>query len=265
MKTANNFIQKALRKLILIFGNNIPVNNLLVILKKDYLIKKIINNWAVKKYDHSKSPQENVGYSHIPAMQELVNKSHVILKEKINLYLHNRKSVLDIGCGTGLYLADFPSSFKLYGIDLNSHFLEVSKTIVPNAIVKQGNYLEEKFDTKFDAIISFGVLMYFEPSKIKILFKKLHDDLNDNGVLLIQYPQAMSIKDLYYPDLSYIKYSPDFLEKAFKPYFNILEHKHFYDERKIKSYDPVHYYYPDGQNKRLDTIQNTYLLVGQKK
>ena len=148
---------------------------------------------------------------------------------------------------------------------MNPSFVEKSKNVVPSANIFNGHYINKKFDKKFDLIISFGVLMYFEPSIIDFFFKKTASDLNENGNIFIQYSHATRFLDLLYPDLSYVRYSPRKIEKIAKKYFTVLEHKHFFYEKKVNSYDKNPYYFPVEGSRRLDTLENTYLIIARKK
>lgn len=258
-------LRKIINKLRNIALNNIVTNQFLILIKKDYLIKKWRNNWADFKYNKELSPEENVGCSLSAKIQNLTEEMHVILREKIDLHFSDKNSVLDMGCGTGLFLRDFPDRFSMTGIDLNAEFLEVAEEIVPKVKTIHGNYLNLEIEEKFDVIISYGVLMYFEPSSLNRLVKKLSNNLNPGGKILFQYSHALLWKDLWFSDLSYVRYSPPRFEKALKSHFNILEHHHYFDDRTVETYDKERYYYPNGKNDRVDTVQNTYLLVAEKK
>jgi 2-polyprenyl-3-methyl-5-hydroxy-6-metoxy-1,4-benzoquinol methylase len=245
--------------------NNVVTNHVLILVKKDYLIKKWRNNWADMEYNTEMSPQENVGCSHSPLVQGFADKTHAVLKQKIKENFSDKKTVMDMGCGTGLYLKDFPEEFSLTGIDLNAEFLKVAEEIVPRIKTIHGNYLHIDINEKYDVIISIGVLMYIEPSSLKKMIKKLFDNLNVGGKIFFQYSHALLYKDLVFSDLSYVRYSPTYFEKALAPYFTIIEHKHFFDDRTVEKYDKDRYYYPNGKEDRVDTVQNSYLLIAEKK
>ena len=257
--------KKVYYRSIIFLLNNVITNFFLILFKKDSLIKKWRGNWEHYVYDEKKTLQENVGYSHIPGIQAAVDKSHVLFKEFIEKNVPANSRVLDIGCGTGLYLKDLPGGHVLYGIDLNSAFLDKAASVVPGAILIKGNYLNEVIDTRFDFIFSFGVFMYFERSRLDFFLDKINEQLSPGGIFYLQYSHAVHLKDLFYPDLSYIKHSPYFLEKKAAKKFDVIEHHHFYDDRKVKYYDDKHYFFPDGTNTRVDTVLNTYLLVLRKR
>lgn len=244
--------------------NNVFINNILIILKKDGLIKQWIYNWETWGFDENKSLDENVGCSPYPEIIKAIEISHEKLNETVVKYCKPNDSIFDFGCGVGLYLQDFKKKYTLSAIDMNSKFIEKAKELVPDCTFYLGNYLKIIIDQKFDFIYSFSVFQYIERSKLRLFFDKIYQNLNKGGVCFISYPHATTFKDTLYPDLSYIRYSPKTIEKIVKKQFVIIEHKHFYDDRKVSRYDHNPYFFPDGNNNRLDTAMNCYLLILQK-
>ena len=255
---------KIKKKAVKTFLNNIIVNNILIFFKKDYLITKWICDWTKWGFDEKLTLQENVGFSHHPLIQEYVNITHQKIKQILIKLVKPKGQVLDFGCGTGLYLNTLKNNFSLSGIDMNSLFLEQAKKHIPECKFYYGDFQTAVFENKFDAIYSVSVLQYIVPSNLQAFFDKAYDLLNDNGILLLDYSHALSKKDIYYSDLSFVRYSPALIEKkAYK--FSIIMHSHFFDtEKKIMQYDKSPYFFPDSKI-RIDTIQNSYLLVAQKK
>lgn len=262
------FIRKLTDKIASIALNNPLVNWVLILLRCDYLPKEMLerNNYRKREYVDSLSPQENVGYSHLPQIQKLVDDAQLRLLNFAKENVQPGRAILDIGCGTGLFLQRFINeNYYLYGIDLNRDFLDKAEQSLPKAHLFNDNYITGfKSPRKFNLICSFSVTMYIEPSRIKLFFDKIFDDLNPGGYVFIQYSQAMKFGDLLYPDLTYIKYSPRRLDKIVAKKFRIIKHEHFYDGRKVNWYDGMHYYFPDGTNTRLDTLENSFLLIAQK-
>jgi cyclopropane fatty-acyl-phospholipid synthase-like methyltransferase len=265
----NNIFQKVLSRFLGVALNNTVTNQLLVLLSLDHLPKKILNrnDWTKWQYHEDKTFQENVGFSHIPAIQKLVDEAHAKLVEFCRQHLQAGNAVLDIGCGTGLYLQSISKNgYELYGVDMNKRFLEKTAEHLPYAQLAQAHYLDDFIaPVKFNLICSFSMLEYVEPSNLKNFFRKISDDLKPSGYVFILYPHALSFYDLLYPDITYVNHSPRRLGKAVSEKFNVIAHHHFYDGRKINWYDSQHYFFPDGTNKRLDTIENNSLLILQKK
>ncbi len=251
-----------MRRIIFFFANNIVINHFLIWIGCDHLIKKYINNWTIQKLNPNKTLQENVGFSHHQMIDEAIQKVQNYVIETERTYVPPDGNVLDIGCGVGLYMKNLKSN-NIFGIDLSKSFLEECQRIVPTAKTSLGNYLEIEFEKgKFDYIYSISVIEYVPPSKIKKFIEKTYNELKNNGILLIQYPHAMSYKDKWYADLSYISYMPSRIEQIVKKYFDILIHEHCYDKRKVSGIDKVNY----SPNKNLTRFFcNGMILIARKK
>lgn len=249
-----------MRKAILFLLNNVLINQFLILLKKDDFIKRYVNNWSLVKINPEKSFQENVGFSHSEQIDLAVVKIHKYVNEVEKRFLSDKSKILDIGCGNGLYLKDFKSE-NLYGTDLSAAFLKQCHTILPMAKTIQGDYLEIKFENNFfDCIYSISVIEYISPSKIKLFFDKIYSELKPGGIMIIQYPHALTMADKFYSDLSYISYIPDKIEKLIEGKFKILTHEHSFDQRTIHGIDHTNYSVNGERN-----FCNGMILIAQKK
>ncbi len=253
-------------KLINISFNNVVVNNLIMIPFgiDDFIIKRNYK-WESLKYDNNKTLQENVGYSHAPAIQQSRDIMAAELFEFAENKLQPNDKVLDIGCGTGLFLKALNLNKKKYGIDLNAEFLEKALQQNPGATLFQGDYLKYDFKEKFDFIYSVGVFMFVVPSTLDAFFKKTSELLKPGGYIYIQYPQALSISDVIYHDISYMRHAPLRIENSVGKYFNIISNKHAYKNEKVNYYDSKPNYFPGDTTKSKDSNQNTYVIIAQKK
>jgi len=220
------------RRIVLFFLNNIFVNRILIWTGNDNLIKKFKANWTQTEINSNKSLQENMGFSHQKEIQEAVDKVHGAILDTYKTLLPGG-SVLDIGCGAGLYLRNFPVGTVLYGTDLSKSFLTAAKAEVPSANLIQGDYLLLRLNKKFRFIFSVSVMQYIPPSKIKSFFRKIADELEPGGLALIQYPHALSYRHTLYPDLSYIHYSPQKIASVATEYMEIRTHFHSWDNRPM--------------------------------
>ena len=266
-------IKKIIRKVLVLLCNNVLVNQFLILIKRDDFIKTTFQKWASKKYtsihsfkyDEQKSLAENVGYSNIPEILDSIEKQKKKLAGYALIHLKDGDHVLDVGCGLGLFMDVFQPGIQVHGIDLINDFLVITNQRFPKTKLYCGDFITYNFNRKFSLIYFFGVLMYFEPSKIEVIFKRVHDLLEDDGIIYFQYQHAVRFMDLYFADLSYMKYPPRFIEKRAKKYFDIEIHEHAFDGRTFKDYDRTPYFFPDGTNTRTDTNLNNYLMVARKK
>lgn len=240
---------------------NILFNNILIIFRlESFLVDKYFN-WNKSVFDNNKSSQENMGFSNISEINYALRKVHENLQSTFLKYCNKTSKVLDIGCGVGLYLKDFPNDVNLTGIDVSKSYITKASSQLNSPSFYCGNYLNFIFDSKFFFIYSISVLQYVKPSKINLFIMKLNKDLFINGYVFLQYPHANTKLDLYYPNLAYIKYSPLFLEKLFRLNgFKILNHTHSFDNRNIsKRFDEKKY-----KTSIIESFKDGAILIAQK-
>lgn len=211
-----------------------------------------------------KNIQENAGYSDRPEINEVLSISKKDLMTCVDAYCAPNSHILDIGCGPGMYLSLFKETkFNLSATDINEDMVAEAKKNVPEATVYKGNFLEVAIAQKFSFIYCIGVLIYIGRTDMDVFFRKIYSQLNENGILYLNYPHAISLGDVLYKDLSYIQYSPVVIEKLIAPYFEIIEHRHAFDKRKVGYYDKKPYKSLNPDTHR--TYKNSYLLIAKKK
>jgi SAM-dependent methyltransferase len=250
-----------MRKIILFFLNNIIINRFLIWIKKDDFIKKYKANWSKTTIDKSKSLQENVGFSHQEDVQIAIDKVHNEVQEVYQKHCSGIGAVLDIGCGVGLYLQDFKPETQISGTDLSADFIEEAGKLLPRGDFHDKDYMAVDFKDKFGLIFSISVLEYIPPSRLASFFRKIKDDLNNGGIMMVQYPHALSRRACMYPDLSYVQYSPLVIEKAVSSLgFEIIKHKHSFDGRDLNfKFDTERY---DPENEK--SFRNGAIIVARK-
>ncbi len=80
----------------------------------------------------------------------------------------NCTSVLEIGCGTGIDLRQFKEPFKVFGVDLNQHALELAKKNIPDGIFHQENITELPFeDSSIDFVFTHKLLNYLDDDTLE--------------------------------------------------------------------------------------------------
>jgi ubiquinone/menaquinone biosynthesis C-methylase UbiE len=73
------------------------------------------------------------------------------------------KSVLEIGCGTGIDLRLFPETFDVYGVDLNDTALNIAKEKLPKFDFKKSSITDLPFeDSSIDFVFTHHLLNYLE-------------------------------------------------------------------------------------------------------
>ena len=239
--------------------NHTLINRALIAMGLDGWVISRIGLYKRVKPDERQSPQEMAGFSHRPDVQEAIDKAHNDLVATATKYIKPGSSVLDIGCGAGAYLRHFEKHYKATGIDINKEMIHAGPRYVPGAVFIYDNFLTRKFEEQFHYIYSISVLEFIPPSKLNAFFEKVAALLHDEGILFLHYPHALSPKALSYPDLYYIEYAPELIEKTAARYLTVMEHRHAFDNRIIGKYD-THPYSPGHR-----TFKNGYLLIAQKK
>ncbi len=103
----------------------------------------------------------------------------------------NRKRLLDLGCGPGIYSELlYDKGFSVTGIDFSKRSIAYAKAHARetnrNIEYRCQNYLDMDFDNEFDIAIliycDFGVLA---PQNRMVLLKKIHRALKNGGILIL--------------------------------------------------------------------------------
>jgi len=86
------------------------------------------------------------------------------------------ENVLEVGCGTGNNLREFPENFDVHGIDLNDDALEKAQLKHGSFKFKKGSIIELPYgDSSFDLVFTHKVLNYIDdkdmPNAISELFR----------------------------------------------------------------------------------------------
>ena len=143
-----------------------------------------------------------------PPLQDYMNKwDGQIFMDKLNI--SKDMSVLEIGVGTGrLALKIAPLCKWFVGIDLTPKTVEratVNLSNYGNISIICGDFLDTKFNTKFDVIYSSLTFMHIEEKQLAI--EKVKQSLNDNGRFVLSIDKSQddiidmgSRKIRIYPD-----------------------------------------------------------------
>ncbi|MCH2232332.1 MAG: class I SAM-dependent methyltransferase [Crocinitomicaceae bacterium] len=260
-------MKKILTKLIeLGILNNSVFNKLLLFFKLDNRFALYTGAYNYKNEhnpDGSKSLQEIAGYSERPEIKELLDFIHAKLKSVVSDNLNKDDRILDIGCGPGLFLQSIGTNYQLEGIDITPGMIELAQKEIPEGKFYLGDFVSQSFEGKFNFIFSVGTLMYIGRTDIKRFKIKIDRILETNGYVFISYPHAISKKDLGYPDLFYVQYSPEYLEELFGTDYNVEYHARAVDEKTFKDFDHEPFIHPD--NPAYKTYKNSSIIILSKK
>lgn len=119
------------------------------------------------------------------------------------------KSVLELGCGSGLYL--FPlkrNGFNVEGLDISKKMLDVVRKRSKSIKLYQQDMSKFNTKKKYDAILilNSGLVLLPNYSSIEKTIKKCQENLNEKGILIIDIPNyEKEIKETNFTQ-SYEKY-----------------------------------------------------------
>ena len=127
--------------------------------------------------------QEMAKYYDLFYKKKNYDKESTFIENLIN----KRKTILDVGCGTGLHMHYLEEkNYQVEGLDLNEGMLEVAKTRV-KGLLYQGNLLDFQPKKKYDAFISmFAVFNHLNnEQELEKAILHWYKYLNENGILII--------------------------------------------------------------------------------
>jgi len=95
-------------------------------------------------------------------------------------------TLLDVGCGTGVYLQHAKQYFQIAGTDISEYAINEAKKTLPEARLLAINFLAYPEEKHFDVITCFDVLEHIP--QLDEAFQKLKRLLTPDGYLAITVP-----------------------------------------------------------------------------
>jgi len=166
---------------------------------------------------------------HLNPEIESASKTMETIKEETRFIIEqtamsDKKTVLDLGCGPGLYVKEFAKTgAKVIGLDISHRAIDYANaTIKPdyeNTAFYHMNYLDMEFKGSFDvATLIFYDFCALDPGEQSKLLVKVHEALGDHGVFIFdvvsQYKKPSAATSITVCEGGF--WSPD-------PYLEILE------------------------------------------
>lgn len=110
---------------------------------------------------------------------------------------HGCKTVVDLGCGTGLHVRELAKrAFDVWGIDISPHMIKTAKRLargLRNARFVVADYYNFKPPTPFDAALCLNWSIPVTFRDVERFFKNSARLLRDGGILLIDYERPEDI------------------------------------------------------------------------
>ena len=108
------------------------------------------------------------------------------IRDKINAYNKTAKTVLELGCGTGINLLPLSKKYKVTGVDISEKMIRIAQSKIPDGDFILDDIRRFTSEKKFDVILclydTINHLTLF--SEWKALFKIAFNNLNPNGIFI---------------------------------------------------------------------------------
>ena len=98
------------------------------------------------------------------------------------------RTLLDVGCGTGMHLALLRDRFDVAGVDLNGSMLEVARERLPGVRLEQGDFREFDLGDRFDVITCLfsGIGYMPDVESLTAAIANMGRHLSSGGLLMVE-------------------------------------------------------------------------------
>ncbi|MEO8445844.1 MAG: class I SAM-dependent methyltransferase [bacterium] len=110
------------------------------------------------------------------------------LREIINAYNPDAKTLLDTACGTGKHIGHLKEHFKTEGLDINGELLEIARIRNPGSIFHEFDMTDFELNKKYDVITClFSSIAYVKtPENLYKAVSSMEKHLSKGGLLIIE-------------------------------------------------------------------------------
>lgn len=162
----------------------------------------------------------------------------------------NINSVLDLACGTGELLSNFPSHWKKVGIDKSDSMLEIAKQKNPDSEFIKADISNFSLSEKFDLILcthdSANYLLTSE--ELKKLFLCVKQHLNSEGYFFFDLNSEYNLKYVFHKKIIqrvikniFIEWTNEYneREKIIYSYLTFSQNGNIYSEKHLQKYHSI--------------------------
>lgn len=121
------------------------------------------------------------------------------VRDCIRRFRPDARSLLELGCGTGVILAGFASEMAVTGVDQSPEMLAIAAENLPGAQLVESDMTKLALDARFDvAICVFDTLNHLPRFEMwQETFDRVHEHLADDGVFIFDVNTAGRLRGLH--------------------------------------------------------------------
>ena len=110
------------------------------------------------------------------------------LAERVQHYLPDARTLLDVACGTGMHLSHLRHQFDVEGLDASAEMLAVARTRCPGVPLHQSSFSEFDLGKRFDVVTClFGSIAYAgDAATLRRSVACLARHLRSDGMLVLE-------------------------------------------------------------------------------
>ena len=110
------------------------------------------------------------------------------LTEIVDERAPHAKTLLDVGCGTGMHLALFQDRFEVAGVDLNRSMLQIARERLPGVRLEEGDFRDFDLGTTFDVVTCLfsGIGYMPDVAALNAAVANMARHLAPGGVLIVE-------------------------------------------------------------------------------